>query len=288
MNKLKDYQEILKPLLREWEHDVGSVFSMLLDEGKGRTALNAKFQNRSSEFLIAATTIWQKPFDKAPLQPRTSKEIWTEDFGSVLVPAGKNNAQNTGRRVGDIRAHCTKLTNDQAWVREFLDTLGELCFMSAGEAKSKRRTAQGNAWKKPSASGVYVYSLQHYIENPKEQDPSDDIPPRTLFKVGYSGVDAYLRAKQSDWTFIPERPVLYRIYQPKSMRDTPQSDRADDLTMELASLERKFHDFLRAFGHIDGWGGGTEWFLTSLVALDQIASLLDLHTEYVETDDDEA
>ena len=263
---------------------------MLLDEGKDRPALNEKFQSRSSEFLIAATTLWQEPFDKAPLQPRTSKEVWNESFGSVLVPTSKNNAQKTGRRVGDVRKRCTELTGDQAWVREFLDILSELCFVSAGEAKIRRRTVQGNAWEKPPVPGVYIYSLQHYFENPTDPSPSNDIPSRTLFKVGYSTVDAYLRAAQSDQTFIPERPVLYRIYQPKSINEIVQSDSAlsEDLKTELAILERRFHDHLRAFGHIDGWGGGTEWFLTSLEALDHLASLLDLHIEYVETGEEEA
>ena len=289
MKNIKEYQAILKPLLKEWEHEVGTVFKMLLDEDKDRSALNEKFQTRSSEFLIAATTIWQEPFDNAQLQPRTSKKIGNEHFGSVLVPTGKNNAQIAGRRVGNVRDRCTQLTGDQAWVREFLDTLSELCFVSAGEAKSKRRTAQGNAWEKPPAPGVYVYSLQHYTENPTEPSPADDTPSRTLYKVGYSTVDAYLRATQSDQTFIPERPVLYRIYQPKSISETVQSDSVlpENLKTELAFLERKFHDHLRVFGHIDGWGGGTEWFLTSLRALDHLASLLDLHIEYVDTDDEE-
>ncbi len=257
---------------------------MLIDEGMDRPALNEKFQNRSSEFLIAATTIWQESFSKASLQSRTLKEVRNESFGSVLVPTGKNNAQNTGRRVGDVRDLCIELMDDQTWVREFLDTLSELCFVSAGEAKIKRPT-KGNAWEKPPSPGVYVYSLQHYVENPTEPSLSDDIPSRTLFKVGYSSVDAYLRAVQSDQTFIPERPVLYRIYQPKSLSETVQSDSAwsDDLKTELASLECKFHCHLRAFGHIDGWGGGTEWFLTSLGALDHLACLLDLHIEYIGT-----
>ena len=263
---------------------------MLLDEGRDRTALNEKFQSRSSEFLIAATTIWQKPFDKAPLQSRTSKEVRDESFGSVLVPTSKNNAQNTGRRVRDVRDRCTELTDDQAWVREFLNVLSELCFVSAGEAKIKQPADQGKAWEKPSSPGVYVFSLQHYVENPKEPSPSDDIRSRTLYKVGYSAVDAYFRPTQSDQTFIPERPVLYRIYQPKSINETVQSDStlSEDLKTELTNLERKFHDHLRAFGHIDGWGGGKEWFLTSLEALDHLASLLDLHIEHAETDDEEA
>ncbi|MYA03439.1 MAG: hypothetical protein F4Y37_02320 [Caldilineaceae bacterium SB0664_bin_22] len=260
---------------------------MLIDERKQREDLNIKFKNRSSEYLIAATTIWQERFDTASLRETTMKQVNRDPVGAVLVPTSRNNSQIAGRRVRDIRDLCTDLPDKNIWVRNFLEVIEELCFESAGEANVRHRAFQQDEWKQPSTPGIYVYSLQHYVDHPNEHDPIN-APSRTLFKVGYSTVDAYIRAQQSDKTFVPERPVLYRIYQPKQFQETVDKELSDDQKAELGQIEKKFHDTLKAFGHIDGWGGGTEWFLTSVEALDQLAVVMELHIEYPESSEDDA
>ena len=87
---------------------------------------------------------------------------------------------------------------------------------------------------------------------------------RTLMKVGYSKNDAMKRfIKQQRITEIPEQPRLLRIYTGKS---------------EMLKSEQKFHTLLSAADHRRNSAkvAGTEWFLTSLKFLDEIANTLDL------------
>ncbi len=113
-------------------------------------------------------------------------------------------------------------------------------------------------------SGVYVYSLPHYLVHPIELDTR-----RTLLKVGHSSVDVFNRAQsQSRTTALPEDPVLLRIY-------------PCELT---AQTEATFHAWLSQAGHLRPGStkfAGTEWFLTTLEFLDDIAIGLGLNIEVV-------
>jgi hypothetical protein len=110
--------------------------------------------------------------------------------------------------------------------------------------------------------GIYVYSLMHYLRYPYEPDSG-----RTLVKVGRSDRNVIQRFReQTRTTALPEEPVLLRIYQQK------------ESSAQLSILEKKFHSLLEAADHDRSAGrtSGTEWFLTSLKFLDEIADTLNL------------
>ena len=112
------------------------------------------------------------------------------------------------------------------------------------------------------SSGVYVYSLMHYLRYP--YDPTTG---RTLMKVGRSDRDVIQRFReQTRTTALPEEPVLLRVYQRR------------ESCPELVVLEKKFHALLEAADHDRSAArtGGTEWFLTSLKFLDEIADTLNM------------
>lgn len=113
--------------------------------------------------------------------------------------------------------------------------------------------------------GVYVYSLPHYIRH-----PYDDESGRTLMKVGRADRSVIKRFRdQTRTTALPEDPVLLRIY--------PCEVDAS------AELERTFHRLLEAADHDRSKArtGGTEWFLTSLRFLDEIALVLHLDVQEI-------
>jgi len=70
-------------------------------------------------------------------------------------------------------------------------------------------------------------------------------------------------------TALPGDPVLLRVYRCDE----------DDSTRH----ERKFHSLLEAADHdrSKAGAGGTEWFLTSLKFLDEIATTLDLEVREI-------
>jgi hypothetical protein len=115
-------------------------------------------------------------------------------------------------------------------------------------------------------TGVYVYSLPHYLRYP--YDPESG---RTLLKIGRSDRDVIARFRlQTRTTALPEEPVLLRVYV------TNDEDGA-------SQVERKFHRLLEAADHDRSTArtGGTEWFLTSVRFLDEIASTLHLNIDLV-------
>lgn len=128
---------------------------------------------------------------------------------------------------------------------------------------SKRAEASG-------ASGVYVWSLPHYLNYPV--DPKSG---HTLLKVGHSAVDAYSRVRDSNWTALPEDPVLLRIYPAEAS----------------AEAEKLFHGWLRAADHGQQQNAraGQEWFLTSLKFVDHVARQMgfevqEYNSQYTSTD----
>lgn len=119
--------------------------------------------------------------------------------------------------------------------------------------------------------GIYVYTLPHYLHHPYDPETG-----RTLYKVGRSDRDVIERFRtQTRITALPEEPVLLRIYR-------------TDETDASATIERQFHLTLEAADHDRSTArtGGTEWFLTSLKFLDQIAGLLNIPIETILDDGD--
>lgn len=113
--------------------------------------------------------------------------------------------------------------------------------------------------------GVYVYTLPHYVRH-----PYDEVSGRTLLKVGHANRDVIRRFReQTRTTALPEDPVLLRVYL------------CDDNTS--ADVERTFHRLLEAADHDRSKArtGGTEWFLTSVKFLDEVAATLRLEVREV-------
>ncbi len=112
-----------------------------------------------------------------------------------------------------------------------------------------------------AVTGVYVYALPHYLRYPYDPDSG-----RTLLKVGRSGRDVIERFRnQTRTTALPEEPLPLRVY--------------PTLTSEKAvEVERLYHRLLEAADHDRSRArtGGTEWFLTSVRFLDEIANVLGL------------
>jgi hypothetical protein len=108
--------------------------------------------------------------------------------------------------------------------------------------------------------GIYVYSLPYY----------DEESGHTLLKVGRADRSVIRRFReQTRTTALPEDPVLLRVY--------PCQEDAS------IRVERKFHGLLEAADHDRSKArtGGTEWFLTSLRFLDEIATTLDLEIRQI-------
>lgn len=113
--------------------------------------------------------------------------------------------------------------------------------------------------------GIYVYALPHCVRHPYDEESG-----HTLLKVGRADRSVIRRFReQTRTTALPEDPVLLRVY-PCEENDS-------------GSLERKFHSLLEAADHDRSTArtGGTEWFLTSLRFLDEVAMTLGLQVEEV-------
>ena len=114
---------------------------------------------------------------------------------------------------------------------------------------------QTEATERKAISGIYVYTLPHYLRYPFDVDSG-----RTLLKVGRSERDTFARVHgQTRITALPEDPILLRVYQV----DPGQS----------VEVEKDFHAWLDDADHDRSRSlrGGTEWFLTSTRFLDRIA-----------------
>lgn len=108
--------------------------------------------------------------------------------------------------------------------------------------------------------GVYVYALPHYLRHPYDEESG-----HTLLKVGMANRSVIRRFReQIRTTALPEDPVLLRVYV------SPEDD--------ASAVEKQFHRLLEAADHDRSTArtGGTEWFLTSVRFLDEIATTLNL------------
>jgi hypothetical protein len=118
-----------------------------------------------------------------------------------------------------------------------------------------------------AVTGIYVYTLPHYYNQPLQPSEDDVLADRTLMKVGKSDADVIRRFRQQERnTALPEDPLLLRIY-------TSVEGKGD--------VERRFHLLLSAADHRRNKSrvAGSEWFLTSLKFLDALAADMAL-TQY--------
>jgi len=108
-------------------------------------------------------------------------------------------------------------------------------------------------------AGIYVYTLPHYFKQPVLPAEGDALTARTLMKVGMAENDVIKRFRRQERnTALPEDPWLLRIY--------ACSD-------DVFQTEQAIHRLLRAADHRQSIGraAGTEWFVTSLRFLDEVA-----------------
>jgi T5orf172 domain len=112
---------------------------------------------------------------------------------------------------------------------------------------------------------IYVYTLPNYWNHPVSPDG------RTWLKVGCTSGNPRERvaAQGKRTTGLPEDPILLRVY------EAPAGS-----NIEL--VEQMLHSTLIAVGHQrqTGQASGKEWFLTSLMALDVLTSLIGLMAVY--------
>ena len=125
-----------------------------------------------------------------------------------------------------------------------------------------------------AVTGIYVYTLPHYYNQPLQPSEDDILADRTLMKVGKSDADVIRRFRQQERnTALPEDPLLLRIY-------TSVEGKGD--------VERRFHLLLSAADHRRNKSrvAGSEWFLTSLKFLDALAADMGLTQYFVLTEEE--
>lgn len=116
--------------------------------------------------------------------------------------------------------------------------------------------------------GIYVYTLPHYYRHPVLPSDGDLLTARTLMKVGMAENKVIKRfRKQERNTSLPEDPWLLRVYACNG---------------DVYQTEQAIHRLLRAADHrqSEGRSAGTEWFITSLRFLDEVAKQKQMETVY--------
>jgi hypothetical protein len=144
---------------------------------------------------------------------------------------------------------------------------------TARVAEDKQAQEQTQAAEARQDVGIYVYALPHYLRYPFAPESG-----RTLMKVGRSDSDVIQRFRtQTRTTALPEEPVLLRIYRTEAIA--------------TGIVENNFHRLLAAADHSHSVtrSAGREWFVTSIKFLDEVARVLKLPVEVVNShvlDDD--
>jgi hypothetical protein len=120
--------------------------------------------------------------------------------------------------------------------------------------------------------GIYVYSFPTYLHFGTIED-------QELYwvKIGSTKNSVWQRiVDQNRQTSMPEDPKLLRIYHKEGMN--------------IEDIEKKFHTTLERVGHERSAArrtrAGTEWFATTLDAIDAIAELMNLQIEKYESGDE--
>jgi hypothetical protein len=120
--------------------------------------------------------------------------------------------------------------------------------------------------------GIYVYSFPTYLHFGTIED-------QALYwvKIGSTKNSVWQRiVEQNRQTSMPEDPKLLRIYHKENMN--------------IDEIEKNFHTTLEAVGHERSAArrtkAGTEWFATTLEAVDAIAKLMALEIEKYEVSEE--
>jgi hypothetical protein len=182
------------------------------------------------------------------------------------LPTAPSVARATARGFRSILKNKTLSVETRSVLESRLLLLEERA-ADLGARKVEDEQARGatSAAEENAIPGVYVYALPHYVRHPYDEESG-----HTLLKVGRADRSVIRRFReQTRTTALPEDPVLLRVY-PCEEDDSIQ-------------LERKFHGLLEAADHDRSKArtGGTEWFLTSLRFLDEVATTLGLQVREI-------
>jgi hypothetical protein len=237
----------IEDLLRNDKSRIGEIFN-LLSEGRDAEEIRVQFGLERTSF------VW-------------SYERMIRALRDGDLPTAPTVALSVARKFRAILKNA-RLSDDARLVLS--SNLMVLEDRASDEASRERETVAAlNAAAEVEAeavSGIYVYTLPHYLRYPYDPDSG-----RTLLKVGRSDRDVIERFRnQTRTTALPEEPLLLRVY---AVADGEPS----------AQTERTFHRLLEAADHdrSEARTGGTEWFLTSVRFLDEIANTLRLPTREV-------
>jgi len=232
----------LETYLRNDNSRLGEIFE-LLNSGLDAEAIRIKFGLERSTFVWSYQRLIRALLDgdlpTAPTVAQSSARKFRAIIKSKVLSASANDVLSANLLILEERA-----SNSLIIERE------------TAEALDASTSAEAEA-----IVGIYVYVLPHYLRHPYEPDSG-----RTLLKVGRSDRDVIERFRnQTRTTALPEEPLLLRIY--------PVLSEEGSATAELT-----FHRLLEAADHDRSRArtGGTEWFLTSVKFLDEIASVLSL------------
>lgn len=227
----------LKQVLRSDQSRLGDVFR-LQEEGLSPADIGERLQVPTHGFVYGV-----------------QREIEAVLIGTI--PAATTVAARTAARVRGLLRMYALSERARSYLMGLLDSLeraaGDPVKQQQEDDAASQATQQAEL---DGKSGVYVYSLPHYLRHPVDPETR-----RTLLKVGHSSVDVYGRVgSQSRATALPEDPVLLRIY-----------SAADENTV---TSERHFHDALQAADHLRNRStrAGREWFLTTTRFLDYMAA----------------
>jgi hypothetical protein len=140
------------------------------------------------------------------------------------------------------------------------------------------------AWRRLDTSGIYVYTLPHYLSHPFDPESG-----RTLLKIGSAKSRVISRIReQVRSTALPEDPVLLRIYEPGNV-GSPEDPVLLRINAEYVSRKRSpenaehlLHYRLQYLGHHKNSGEfcGMEWFLTDLATIDTEAKAVHMPVRF--------
>jgi len=212
---------------------------------------------------------------------------------SSNVTIAENGAAASSNAVGNLRAVITALTQGKvptssslarqaaasigrflsedlsdetrAYLVELRDQLRSYVASAKAQAEDLEEAVQEAPRLKEfldTAHGVYVYTFPHYMLHKDDADTG-----RMRVKIGHTSKGVWRRVvDQVRQAGMPEDPVILRVYRSETL--TPQQ------------AEQRIHRFLDSIGversSSTNVQGGKEWFSTSLLMLDALATAIGL------------
>lgn len=190
------------------------------------------------------------------------------------IPAGASMSRQSGWAVGRI------IKNNPTMSVELKDYLSHLKLsleentnnLTAVLHDQEKIDQQSDALARQAVGiqhGIYVYSFPTYLHFGTIEDQE-----LCWVKIGSTRNSVWQRiVEQNRQTSMPEDPKLLRIYHKDNMN--------------IDEIEKKFHSTLVRVGHERSAArrtkAGTEWFATTLDAVDAIAELMGLEIERYES-----